>query len=394
MILIAGGTGRLGTVLGTRPTQRGLPVRVLTRDPARAAHLTGLAVEVVTGDVRDPASLAAAVHGADVVVSAVQGFAGPRGVSPVTVDARGNGNLIDATRQTGAHFVLMSAVGAAAGSPMELFRMKHPAEQHLQASGGGWTIVRATAFIEPWIAVLSQTTARSGRPVVFGRGNNPINFVSVTDVAALVERAVTDRATRGRILEIGGPPTSPSTSLPPRSRQPTGEPAQRATCPHPYRGSSPEPSPRSNPKSAARPAPPSPWIASTSPTTRPPSTRPTPACPARPSSASACSRSAQRLKTHGHAPAGIRFRRWADVKTMSGTTRPVIVLTAWAVYVKPDLSTLVVDLGLTGLRNVVGIDTVRNVIPRLKVPLLFKSRPRAPQPSQGRARGDDERSRL
>src|ERR1039457_2623331 len=59
---------------------------------------------------------------------------------------------------------------------------------------------------------------------------------------------------------------------------------------------------------------------------------------------------------------------------MPGTTRRVIVLTAWAVYVKPDLSTLVVDLGLTGLPDVVGIDTVRIVIPRLKVPLIFKSR--------------------
>jgi hypothetical protein len=53
---------------------------------------------------------------------------------------------------------------------------------------------------------------------------------------------------------------------------------------------------------------------------------------------------------------------------MPGTTRRVIVLTAWAVDVKPDLSTLVVDLGLTGLPNVVDIDTVRIVIPRLKVP--------------------------
>src|SRR5260370_5379630 len=79
---------------------------------------------------------------------------------------------------------------------------------------------------------------------------------------------------------------------------------------------------------------------------------------------------------------------------MPGTTRRVIVLTAWAVYVKPDLSTLVVDLGLTGLPNVVGIDTVRIVIPRPKVPLIFKSRPHAPQPSQGRAPGDDARPRL
>ena len=32
--------------------------------------------------------------------------------------------------------------------------------------------------------------------------------------------------------------------------------------------------------------------------------------------------------------------------------------------------------------------------PTLKVPLIFKSRPHAPQPSKGRARGDDERPRL
>jgi NADH dehydrogenase len=126
-------------------------------------------------------------------------------VSPATVDYQGNINLIDAARAAGAQLVLMSVAGAAADSPMELFRMKHAAEEHLRASGVRWTIVRATAFFELWIDVLSQTAARSGRPLVFGRGDNPINFVSVTDVAALAEHAVTDPATRGRILQIGGP---------------------------------------------------------------------------------------------------------------------------------------------------------------------------------------------
>jgi uncharacterized protein YbjT (DUF2867 family) len=205
MILLAGGTGRLGTVLATRLTEHGLAVRVLTRDPARAGHLAAQGVEVATGDVRDRTSLAPAVYGADVVVSAVHGFTGPGGVSPATVDYQGNINLIDAARATGAQLVLMSVAGAAPDSPMELFRMKHAAEEHLRASGVRWTIVRATAFLELWIDILGSTAARSGRPVVFGRGDNPINFVSVTDVAALVEHAVTDPATRGRILLIGGP---------------------------------------------------------------------------------------------------------------------------------------------------------------------------------------------
>jgi NADH dehydrogenase len=205
MILLAGGTGRLGSVLTARLTGRGLPVRVLTRDPARAAGLTGPGIEVVTGDVRDRASLLAAVNGARVVVSAIHGFAGPGNVSPATVDHRGNINLIDAARDAGAEIVLVSVVGAAPGSAMELFRMKYAAEQHLRAGAADWTIVRATAFLELWIELLTKTAARSGRPVVFGHGNNPVNFVSVTDVAALVEHAVTDPAARGRILEIGGP---------------------------------------------------------------------------------------------------------------------------------------------------------------------------------------------
>jgi uncharacterized protein YbjT (DUF2867 family) len=205
MILLAGGTGRLGTVLAARLTGHGLAVRVLTRDPARAGHLAALGVEVATGDVRDRASLAPALDGAGVVVSAVHGFAGPGGVSPATVDYQGNINLIEAAKATGAQLVLMSVAGAVEDSPMELFRMKHAAEEHLRASGVRWTIARATAFFELWIDVLSQTAARSGRPLVFGRGDNPINFVSVTDVAALAEHAVTDPATRGHILQIGGP---------------------------------------------------------------------------------------------------------------------------------------------------------------------------------------------
>ena len=75
MIVVAGGTGTLGTRLVPRLARAGHVVRVLTRDPARARHLAGLRVEVVRGDVRDPAQVAQAVRGAGMVISAVHGFA-------------------------------------------------------------------------------------------------------------------------------------------------------------------------------------------------------------------------------------------------------------------------------------------------------------------------------
>ena len=204
MILIAGGTGRLGTLVVDALVDQGLEVRILSRNPSRPGYGDSR-IELVTGDVRDRDSLDAAVSGVDVVVSAVHGFTGPGGNSPESVDHRGNRNLIDAANAVGADFVLVSTVGAAADSPMELFRMKYAAERYAASMGIPITVVRATAFLELWIELLRTTAGRSGRPLVFGRGDNPMNFVSVVDVAAVVELAVTGSDTRGKTLEIGGP---------------------------------------------------------------------------------------------------------------------------------------------------------------------------------------------
>ena len=59
-VLVAGGTGRLGSIVVTELAARGVEVRVMTREPERAAHLRGERIEVVTGDVRDLASTTAA----------------------------------------------------------------------------------------------------------------------------------------------------------------------------------------------------------------------------------------------------------------------------------------------------------------------------------------------
>jgi uncharacterized protein YbjT (DUF2867 family) len=198
MIAIAGGTGRLGTQLVTRLAGRGLQVRVITREPARGAHLAHLPIEIVKGDVRDKTTISSALEGVRTVVSAVHGFAGPGRVSPATVDREGNANLIDAAAALDVDVILVSLVGASPDHPMELFRAKHAAEQYLKASSARWTIVRATAFIEMWAEIMKK-------PIVFGRGENPINFVSVSDVAAAVEQAVIDPDLRGKAVDVGGP---------------------------------------------------------------------------------------------------------------------------------------------------------------------------------------------
>ena len=201
MILVVGGTGTLGSRLTVRLLERGLTVRVLARHAGTAPAPGGERCEALSGDVTRREDVDAAMEGVSTVVSAVHGFLS----SPAAVDRDGNANIIDAAAAAGADVVLMSMVGAAADSPAELFRMKHAAEERLRRSAVRSTVVRPTAYLETWIAILEQTAARSGRPLIFGRGRNPINFVSAEDVADLVARVVCDPATRGETFSIGGP---------------------------------------------------------------------------------------------------------------------------------------------------------------------------------------------
>jgi uncharacterized protein YbjT (DUF2867 family) len=204
VILVAGGTGLLGTRLVGHLRAAGHPVRVLTRDPRRAAHLPP-EVEIATGDIRD-APLEPVLAGCHCVVSAVHGFAGPTRTSPAMVDRDGNARLIAAAKRVGTRrFVLVSVVGAAADHPMSLHRMKYQAELELQHSGLDHAIIRATSYLETWHHIIAAKVDHGGPALVLGPGRNPINFVSADDVARFVALAATGDARIGALLSVGGP---------------------------------------------------------------------------------------------------------------------------------------------------------------------------------------------
>lgn len=234
MILVAGGTGRLGSHVVRLLTARGLRVRVLSRFPDNSAHLASSLVEIVPGDVSDQQAVTRAMDGVTTVVSAIHGFGGTGHDTPRTIDYQGNGTLIEAARTSGVeHFVLMSVQGAAQDHPIELFRMKFLAEQALQASGLSWTVLRATAFMETWTQLIGEPLLKRGTTTIFGRGQNLINFVSVYDVATFVMLAVTDAAMRGRLVEVGGPENLSLRQLADTFEQITHRTGARRTVPLP-----------------------------------------------------------------------------------------------------------------------------------------------------------------
>lgn len=186
MILIVGGTGTLGLKVARILRDKGRAVRVMTRNPSGqpAEALKKLGAEVVAGDLRDPHSLAAACKGVSAVVAAAHAFPGTGTNDPLNVDDAGNRSLIAQAKTSGVgHLVYVSILGARADHPVDFFRIKFGIEEELRRSGVSYTIVRASAFMELWAAIVGEPLLKSGKTTIFGAGANPVSFVSADDVA-------------------------------------------------------------------------------------------------------------------------------------------------------------------------------------------------------------------
>ena len=206
MMLIVGASGRLGSVVAQRLLAQGKPVRAMTRNPLSLAHLQQQGAEVVSGDLRNPASLLSSCEGVEQVLAAAHALVGKGDNNPQTVDDMGNRHLIDAAKAAGVkHFIFVSVQGASPDSPLEFFRIKYRTEEYLRASGLSFTILRPGAFMDLWAQLIGQPIIEQGKTTIFGRGNNPINFVAVDDVARFVCTVLEDPRAHNRVIEVGGP---------------------------------------------------------------------------------------------------------------------------------------------------------------------------------------------
>jgi uncharacterized protein YbjT (DUF2867 family) len=147
-ILVAGATGRQGGATVRALLERGYSVRALTRNPGseRAQKLVAAGVEVVKGDLGDPASLRAAVEGVHGVFSVTDFW--EHGHDKEIAHGK---NLADAAQAAGVkHFVFSSVGGADRARTVPHFESKWQIEQHLKTLSMPWTVLRPVSFMENW----------------------------------------------------------------------------------------------------------------------------------------------------------------------------------------------------------------------------------------------------
>ncbi len=195
VLLLTGATGRVGSALLPHLLARPEPVRCLVRDPRRLGA-DRVRVQLVLGDLADPASFRHALRGVATVVHLAASWRDqPRArLEELDGDAAAAARR---GRRAGRRGALRAALAARrrAGAPAP--RLPR------QGGGGGGRAGLGDAFHGPARLGHPRRERPDGAAALAGRGDAPVQPIAAADVAACVLAALE----RPGVHELAGPQT-------------------------------------------------------------------------------------------------------------------------------------------------------------------------------------------
>jgi len=214
LVTIFGGAGFVGRYIARRMAQQGWRVRVAVRRPNEALFVRPYGVvgqvEPVLCNIRDDASVAAALEGADVAINCV-GILAESGKNRFdAVQADGAGRVARLAAAAGiTRFVQISAIGADAGAASDYARTKGEGEQAVLAHQPDAVILRPSVIFGAEDQFFNRFAAMTKLGPILPVVGAQTRFqpVYVDDVAQAAVLAANGEAAPG-IYELGGPDVS------------------------------------------------------------------------------------------------------------------------------------------------------------------------------------------
>jgi uncharacterized protein YbjT (DUF2867 family) len=222
MILVTGATGLNGRELLRLLSARGVGVRALVRNPARAESIAALPhVEIVQGDMARPETLVAALRGVDraMLISSSD---------PMMLEVQSN--FIEAAKKAGVqHVVKLSGIMPELNSAFRFARMHGEIEQRLEASGMAFTHLRAGEFMPAYFRQVPNITAKGAMflPMEDAR----IASIDVGDIAEIAASVLTGSGHEGRIYPLTGPQALTMTEVAAKLSAATGKTVRYVNVP-------------------------------------------------------------------------------------------------------------------------------------------------------------------
>jgi uncharacterized protein YbjT (DUF2867 family) len=191
MLLVTGATGHIGRELVRELDARGAALRVLVRDPARAADLPERAERVV-GDLDEPPTLASALDGVERLFLLVPGT----GIEHTE-------HAVTAAKAAGVRHIVYLSSYAVIGDPIPAMgRWHHERERLIHASGIPATFLRPSGFMTnafDWLPTLHE-----GGYVLDPLGPGRAAPVDPADIAAVAAVTLTEGGHEGEEYLLTG----------------------------------------------------------------------------------------------------------------------------------------------------------------------------------------------
>jgi NADH dehydrogenase len=212
LVTVFGGSGFVGRHVVRALAKRDYRIRVAVRRPELAGHLQPLGrvgqIHAVQANVRFPASVEAALRGAEAAVNLVGILTenGPQRFD--AVQGAGAAAVAKAAREIGARMVHVSAIGADAKSSSRYARAKAAGERAVLEAVPTAAILRPSVVFGPEDDFSNRFAALariSPMLPLIGGGLTRMQPVYVGDVASAVADAVDGKTTPGATYELGGP---------------------------------------------------------------------------------------------------------------------------------------------------------------------------------------------
>jgi len=211
LVTIYGGSGFVGRYIARRMAKAGWRVRVAVRRPNEAMHVKPYGVpgqvEPVFCNIRDDASVAAVMAGADAVVNCV-GVLNEVGKNTfAAVQAEGAGRIARIAAANGVgKLVHVSAIGADAEGASDYARTKAEGEAAVLEAFPAAMILRPSIIFGPEDQFFNRFAAmtRLGPVLPIAAGDTTFQPVYVDDVAQAAVAGLVGSAAPG-VYELGGP---------------------------------------------------------------------------------------------------------------------------------------------------------------------------------------------
>ena len=211
LVTIYGGSGFVGRYIARRMAKEGWRVRVAVRRPNEALFVKPYGevgqVEPIFCNIRDDASVAAAMLGSDAVVNCVGILAETSKNKFDTVQAEGAGRVARLAAEQGIQrLVHISAIGVDASSPSEYAQSKAEGEAMILSQFPSAVILRPSVIFGAEDEFFNRFADMATKSPIIPLVGAETNFqpVYVDDVAQAAVAGIMGQADAG-IYELGGP---------------------------------------------------------------------------------------------------------------------------------------------------------------------------------------------